>query len=86
MNLWLSLGGKHEGLHILKHGSIEVIDKIKIKGMSSFPYIAAFNNKLYYSNNSHHSVTCKTVLLFQVESKKLKKNNQQIFLLIKPNM
>lgn len=46
------------GLHILKSGSSEVIEEVKITKMSLCSYVAAFDNKLYYTNNNHHSVTC----------------------------
>ncbi|CAC5392029.1 unnamed protein product [Mytilus coruscus] len=47
-----------EGLHILKNRRRKVIEKIKNKEMSSFSYVAAFDNKIYYTNTFHFTVTC----------------------------
>ncbi|CAG2213998.1 unnamed protein product [Mytilus edulis] len=49
---------KDEGLNILKNGNCEVVEEIKIKEMTIFSYITAFEDKLYYTNRQHHTVTC----------------------------
>lgn len=49
---------RHKGIHFLKNGSCEVFDIFRIKQISSYSYIAAFANKLYYTNKNIHTVTC----------------------------
>ncbi|CAC5385401.1 unnamed protein product [Mytilus coruscus] len=45
-----------KGLH--KYESDEVYGEFTIKEMSSFSYVAAFNNRIYYTNVYLHTVTC----------------------------
>ncbi|CAC5404683.1 unnamed protein product [Mytilus coruscus] len=52
---------RFKGLNILTNGSSEVINEIKIKEMSSFSYVAAFDKVLYCTNRAHRTVTCSDI-------------------------